>query len=344
MKHFITGLSLLFTSTTFCQDVVFTSEQVFSKEDMNSFYSSIAVNNDWVLFNANDYNLYAYRKDGTLAWKTSIKRKSDIPPFFVDSTVWVNGNDNNDTHIKIFNLTNGSLRKNTGFEIHTPPMIRNNVLYSTGISKGGCVFAYDLKADSLIWERFIAHGSSRTPYYQPDKIIANAEGDSWLELDYNGRLPDPKCEDSTVSFPSELTCVRTFDALTHDGISITGKRSNLWLKNEAVTSYSKSHTFFLQNDKLIITGNKLRTTQTLDLYTFFKDKEFNEYAQKAIIEASDEKIWLLVNNHILGYNHKKKKPEYQLDLSQYEPHQVAIDNEKIWFISKKDGLLRCVKR
>ncbi|MBO9658505.1 MAG: hypothetical protein J7527_06745, partial [Chitinophagaceae bacterium] len=101
MKHLLTSLALAFSSAAFCQEIIFTSAQTFSKEDMKSFYSSITVNNDWVLFNANDYKLYAYRKNGTLAWQASIRRKSDIPPFIVENTVWVNGNEDNYTLVRI---------------------------------------------------------------------------------------------------------------------------------------------------------------------------------------------------------------------------------------------------
>jgi hypothetical protein len=343
MTRLFVSLSMLFASTSFCQEITFTSAQTFSKEDMNSFYSSVAISGDLVLFNANDFRLYAYRKDGTLVWETSIKRKSDIPPFFVDSTIWVNGNDNNTTHIKILAPSDGSLKKTASFEMQTTPVVRNGVLYGTGISRGGCLFAYDLRSDSLIWERFIAHGNARRPYYQPEKIIANAEGDNWLELDYSGRLTDPQCEDPTVSFPSELKCVKTFDILTHDGLPISGKKSERWMANEAIAGYSKNHTFFLQNDKLIILGNRLRQKASVDLYSWFENKDFNEYATRSIIQANDEKIWLLVNNHVISYNHKSKKLETQLDLSDWEPHQVVIDDDKIWFISKKDGLLRAAK-
>ncbi|MCG2612875.1 hypothetical protein LZZ85_01240 [Terrimonas sp. NA20] len=344
MKHLFVSLSLLFVLPVFSQEIVFTSAQTFSKEDMNSFYSSVAINADLVLFNANDFKLYAYRKDGTLAWETSINRKSNIPPFFVDNSIWVNGNENRNTYIRVLSRSDGTLKKTTSFEMWTTPMIRNGVLYSTGISKGGCVFAYDLRADSLIWERFIAHGISQKPYYQSGKIIANAEGDNWLELDYEGRLIDPQCEDSTVSFPSELKCVKTFDLLTHDGIPVSGKKAERLMANDAITRNSTSHTFFLQNDKLIILGNKLREKASIRLDAWFKDKEFDEYAIKSIIETNDEKIWLLLNNHVISYNHKAKKLETQLDLSNWEPHQVVIDEDRIWFISKKDGLLYAVRR
>lgn len=340
MKHFLTGLASAFSSAAFCQEIVFTSAQTFSKEDMNSFYSSVTVSNDWVLFNANDYKLYAYRKDGTLAWQAYIRRKSNIPPFIVQNTVWVNGNDDNHTHVKIFSLADGSLKKETDFEIRTTPMIRNGVLYSTGISNGGCVFAYDLKTDSLIWERFIAHGCSQNPYYPPEKIIANAEGDNWIELNYQGHLIDPKCEDSTISFPSELKCVKTFDVLTHDGLPVSGKQAERWLANEAITGHSTNHTFFLQNDKLIILGKKLREKSTIDLSSWFENKDFNEYAKKSIIHADDEKLSILLNDHFITYNYQQKKIEAMIDLTQWEPHQIASDNGKIWFISAKDGLLR----
>ncbi|MET0464218.1 MAG: hypothetical protein ABW007_13730, partial [Chitinophagaceae bacterium] len=321
MKHLVTSLAVLLASSAFCQEIIFTSAQTFSKEDMTTFYSSFAINRDLVLFNANDFKLYAYRKDGTLVWETPVSRKSNIPPFFIDSTVWINGNDHNSTRIRILNTSDGSLKRTTGFEMLTTPLIRDGILYSTGISNGGCVFAYDLRSDSVLWERFLAHGSSSRPYYQPSRIVANAEGDNWLELDYSGHLADPDCEDSTVSFPSALKCIKTFHGLTHDGLAIKGKNADDWMENDAVIVCSKSRTFILQNDKLIILGNKRRLKATIDLYSLFENNNFDEYANKAIIETNDEKIWLLLNNHVILYNHKNKKSEKQLDLTNWEPHQ-----------------------
>jgi hypothetical protein len=66
-------------------------------------------------------------------------------------------------------------------------------MYCTALESRGKNLSYDLKNNRVIWSYFIGHGVSIAPIFFKDKIIANAESDTWLELDYNGELLATKC-------------------------------------------------------------------------------------------------------------------------------------------------------
>src|SRR6187431_3398200 len=73
----------------YSQKEFFRSQQVFTDKQLASFYSSITLHNDLVLFNANDHHLYAYnKKDGSLQWSYDANYKTSIPVFVKDSIVY----------------------------------------------------------------------------------------------------------------------------------------------------------------------------------------------------------------------------------------------------------------
>lgn len=171
-------LALIFASHNglHAQKVFFKSHQTFDKKELETFYSSIALHGDLLLFNANNYELYAYNKTtGTLNWQQRLNWKSDIAPFFAAGSIWANGNN----EVLQLDSATGKVKKATVIaRMDTQPAIINGVLYSTGLYDAGCLFAYDLKGDTMLWNRFIAHGIAQTPFYLPSKIITNAEGNN----------------------------------------------------------------------------------------------------------------------------------------------------------------------
>ena len=58
-----------------------------------------------------------------------------------------------------------------------------------------------------------------------------------------------------------------------------------------------------------------------------------------LLKADDEHIWLLYSNHLLQYNHKIKKLVRLTDITAWEANSVLLDEDNIWLISGKDGLL-----
>jgi ligand-binding sensor domain-containing protein len=58
-----------------------------------------------------------------------------------------------------------------------------------------------------------------------------------------------------------------------------------------------------------------------------------------LVKGNNENIWLLCDDHLLQYNHKIKKLVRSTDLSSWQPQSVLLEEERIWLISNKDGLL-----
>ena len=68
-QHFALAVLLFVSATGYAQKEFFRSQQEFTKDQLSKFISSITIHDDLVIFNANDYQLYAYnKKDGSLKW------------------------------------------------------------------------------------------------------------------------------------------------------------------------------------------------------------------------------------------------------------------------------------
>lgn len=344
IKYFFTFLFLLFiTISGFSQKEFFRSQQTFTKEQMSNFYSSVTIHDGLVIFNANDYKLYAYnKKDGSLKWSVETNYKSSVPVFVQGGIIYAGISKKEVHQAAQFNFTNGKLIKALPFgPLATKPFIKNEVLYGTAIYNFGCILAYDLKKDTVTWSRFIAHGFSRQPFYFEKEILANTEANNWVKLSYDGVLLDTTCAVKASLFVEDIPCVKTFTALTHDGLEIKGKLSDdifgtdFYDLPEVITT--DNFTVILNGDKLSLIADKLKIKQQLEVSTLVEDLADN-YNTK-LLKANDEHIWLLYSDHLLQYNHKIKKLVRSTNLFNWQPGSVLPDEENIWLISGKDGLL-----
>lgn len=337
---------LLICTILFCatrsngQTVFFQSNQTYSEKDLTSSYSSIALQNNLLLFNAPDYGLYAYDRTGRQLWKYDLGRKSNQPPFFAGKWVWAVGRESQVWQLD--SATGATMKKLPFSELETPPIQRNGILYGTAIYDGGCLYAYDLKADSVVWQRFLAHGCSIKPYYQAEKIVANAEGDNWLEIRYDGKLVDTQCDDAEITYPSGLSCIKNFAALSHDGKEIKGKLAQTLLPDGYFNNeifYTAQNSFVLHEGTLTVLGNKLKKKLSVDLNTINDSIQEQEEGLAKILAADDQTVSLVYNNQFIIYDFKKKKSVKTVDLNNWGPHQVILDENRLWLISKKDGRL-----
>jgi outer membrane protein assembly factor BamB len=188
-KYFFTlTIFLLIGSASFSQKEFFRSQQVFKEGILDKFYSSITIHDSIILFNANDYHLYAYNKNnGSLKWSYKNNYKTSVPVFVADNIIYTAASKNGEQQAVQLSLADGKLIKELPFgPLQTKPIVKNGILFGTAIYNYGCIIAYDLQKDTVAWSRFIAHGLSRQPYYLANKILANAEGDNWVELGYDG--------------------------------------------------------------------------------------------------------------------------------------------------------------
>jgi PQQ-like domain len=344
VKHFLTSTILLFfTTAAVAQKEFFRSQQVFTKEQMISFYSSVTIHDGLVIFNANDYHLYAYnKKDGSLKWSVETNYKSMIPVFVQDSTIYAAVSKKEVHQAAQFNLADGKLIKALPFgPLATKPLVKNGMLYGTAIYNFGCILAYDLKKDTVVWSRFIAHGFSLQPYFQENRILANAEGDNWVALGYDGILLDTTCVKKASMYVEDIPCVKKFIALTHDGLEIKEKLAadilgaDIYGQPEMLRS--EKFTFILYDEKLTILSGKLKVKQQVQVSSLAEDLE--GYIDIKLLKADDENIWIFYNNHLLQYNHKTKKLVGLTNLTAWQPTSVLLDEENIWLVSGKDGLL-----
>ena len=341
MKQAATFLFLLFIlRPAISQEVLFKSNQSFTPEQMDGFYSSFRISGNWIIYNAADYKLYGYDvRSKDLKWSYELNRKSDIAPFVVNEQVWANAKD------KVIKLDLGSgqwVKDLPIASVATEPFLLNGKLFCTGIYDGGKLFEFDPAADSVLWSRFLAHGSSAQPFYLKNRIVANAEGNSWLEFDYSGKFLSAPCDVETT-WPSENPCVKKFIALSHDGKEITENFAAKLGLGEASRFYLPHKTFLLCEKRLVILGDGLKVLMNRELKDV-SDELLGEYGSDLkILNATEDKIWIYESDRIIEYNYRLKKFVRSMDLDEWSPHQVSVDADKVWLISKKDGLLYCLR-
>jgi hypothetical protein len=337
---------ILISVPTSAQREFFKSRQHNTHENLESlenFNSSISLANDLILFNANDFNVYAYDKNsGDLVWRYPSRYKSNIPIHVEDTIAYVaTFLDNTEQTAKI-NTKNGKLIKNLPFgPLATKPIVRKNVLYGTAIYDYGCIVAYDLKTDTVIWSRFLAHGFSRQPYFFKDKIVANAEGDNWVEINYNGSLLDTTCKKKANIYVENIPCIKQFRALTHDRLEIKGKLAlkifGGYFEDGYELAYGPHTTLITREGNLYIFGDKLRQKRTINISAIANLPPSNEPAK--IIKVTPDFIWLLFENHLIQYYYNQNKIGKNVNLTQWQPSTCIIELDRLWLVSKNDGLL-----
>ena len=306
---------------------------------MNSFYSSIALCGKQLLFIGQDYKLYSYNTETAKQnWVFYLGRKSNIPPFVAGNNIWVMSNETESVWLD----TSGKEIKKLPFSVETRPVIKDSILYTTGIYDLGALIAYDMKKDTIIWERFLAHGCSREPYYFNDRIVANAEGNNWLEVNYKGALTNASCDTHEYRFPSELACAEKFVAFTHDNKKVNGRVAAKLFPDEddrPSIFYNQQKTFILSGGKLSVLEKNLRVKFSKHLYELSHGIEEDNYGPASILSADDSNVWLLYNEKLIAFDHKKKRLGKITDLQEWNPHTAIMDGGRLWLVSKTDGLL-----
>ncbi len=339
MKQLLACTLLLLTLSASAQKEIFRSAQKFTDSQLENFYSSVTIHDSMVYFKANDYTLYAYNKiDHQQAWKYYMKYKSNSKVYRAANYLWMNTGETDGLRLNL----DGSHPKTLAFSIYSEPVIKNNMMYATGIFEAGNVFAYDLAADSIKWFRFIAHGCDTRPYYLDDKIIANAEGQNWMEMDYEGSLSKSCKEDEGYDFPSGKDCIKEYAFMTHDQKFVSVNE----LEKLGLDEYGSrdvvstgSHTIVLEQGKLVILGNKKKSYFSQHLYELKEEIEDNSEAYSKIISADKDMVWISYDNKLVKFDIKSKAVSKVIDLAAWNPHQVVLDGNIIWLINGEDGLL-----
>lgn len=344
-NSFVMLAAVLLPAVIYSQTVFFKSQQVFTESQLNEFYSSIFVQDDMLLFNANDYNLYAYnKKDGSLKWTCEASYKSNHVPFLVGGKLYAGVYAGKQQRTAEIDPGTGKILRVLPFgPLVTKPFVRDGMLYTTAIYGAGCLVAYDITKDTVVWSRFLAHGYSRQPYYFDNSIIANAEVDNWVEINYDGQLVDTTCKTRADIYVSGIPCIRKYYGLTHDRKEIKGKLAEKifgkgFFYEEPQIMTTQKNTFILHDSKIHILGDRLKLKQSI---TVPLDDSITAavYSPAFLVKADATAVSLVHSHHFIVYDYHSKKVKQLIDLSAWEPHRVLIDDNKLWLISARDGLV-----
>jgi hypothetical protein len=343
---FLIVINLIFSFKVNSQTPFFTSNVNLSENELSNFYSSFSIDNSQVYFNSNDYYLHVFdKKTGNLNWSYNISKKSNETPKLNNTSVFVN------KHFSEFenkclqlNTITGEIIQTLSIEsINSRPFYKDSIMYCTAIDKelGGTLLAYDLKNNKTLWKQFIAHGVDKHPYYLSNKIIANVEEDNWFEIDYKGSLKDTICKKQNNLFVENIKCVNNFIYLSHDGKEISKKflKEHLGTYEDLKMTTNKHFTFILQYNKLLILKDKLKVHKELEVDQIVRvpDDAINEYRE--ILKVDENYIWFFYENRVVVYDYIKNETKKIIDLSEWMAHQIVLDDNQIWLISKKDGQL-----
>lgn len=340
MKQAFILLTALVVFNRVCGQTIFFKSNNGSQKDNSGFYSSLRIQDSLLLFNADDYKLYVYNKNTMqLKWSYALGWKSAMAPFVINDQVWCQTNENEMIRLDI--LSGKLLSPLNMGSVKTEPIIKNNIVYFTGIYDLGRIFAYDLAGDSVLWSKFIAHGCSVRPFYLDDKMIVNAEGDNWIELRYDGKFVNKECENEEYHFPSELSCAKEFKMLTHDNKEIKGSLADQLFENQYSYDILKStnNTCILSNETMVVIGNRLKLKMKISIQSLNDTIELDEYNYMKILSVTDGFVCFIHSGHFIRYDLLKKMSVRDIDLSGYEIAQAVLEGNKLWLISKKDKLL-----
>jgi hypothetical protein len=333
------------------QEEFFRSNVSFTENELKNFYSSVTLNGNQVLFSASDYKLYAYeRRTGKLLWVSHLAYKTGRGCFAGGGLIYVPYYINEHQQTAVLDSATGKLIRLLPFgHLETNPLLRDGILYGTAIIDGGMLFAYDVKNDSMLWSRFLAHGVSTQPYYFPEYIYANAEAHNWVKLNYRGEILDSTCQNKAEIFVKDIPCIESFNALAHDKSLIRESVSEKYFGDPETISpdntlWGTNKSFVLADDKVLIMGNKGKRAEVVELARLMPDSAFG-YTGKynRLLSATEKTVIFLFQGQLMTYDHVANKIVKSRDLLNWKPSQVVLDGDRIWLVSGNDGLLYGLK-
>ncbi len=342
-------LSAKAQDSTVIPKTFFSSNITFTDKNLISFYSSFTIDNDRVIFNANNYKIYSYNKlTGTENWEVDVNLKTNKPPFFYGSSVIVGNYTNKKQNNLQLELNSGKIIQPLSMEpLYTKPFFKDSIMYCTAIydEEGGQIMAYDLKANAIIWKKFIAHGVDAQPYFLKDKIIANAEADNWFEINYKGQLLDTTCKKKAELFVQDIKCVRNFKFLTHDDYELTEEfiEKQFGSNAEVKMKYAKDLTIILGAEKMLIIDNKKKIKKSIEIVNIIGLPEPGDNEYTEILKVENNTIWFFYKNSLAVYDFEKNKTIQEYNLNKWNAYQIMLDESNIWLISKNDGQLYGMK-
>jgi len=339
MRNKTTLVFLFFSVIALAQTEFFKTQLLFPKDKLSNFYSSISVDSNQVYFNANDYNVYAHdKKNGNLNWSHYTGSKSNNAPKIYRNNVFVGGED----RFTQLNSKTGELVRDILLAgLSTQSIIKDTIMYCAAISPqiGGAIIAYDLKNNRTVWQKYIGHGITHQPYFFKNKIVAHFEENHWFELDYHGNALD---KDTLCYYKNKMPPFEeSFCNIRYDLLNQCNK--DLMLKKVSIQNakyfYTNEMTAVLKDDKIKIINNKNVVSNTIDIRKILKlcKPTINDYSE--ILKVEESTIWVFYDNALVVYDFKLNKTIKSYDLSFWNAHQVVLDGNNLWLISKTSGEL-----
>ena len=342
---------LIFDNSS-AQSEFFNSKIQFTKDNLANIVSSFSIDSTQVFFNSNDYNIQAYdKKTGVLNWSYAIFNNNIYSPKVYQNSVFVNKYYPEEEVNKCNQLnskTGAIINKLPISAIYTPPFFKGNIMYCTGENKDSdwSILAIDIKKNTILWEYIISDGAETNPYYLSDRIIVNAGDDRWVEIKYNGKLINNKSKILHINRKSKKKYLsgkskyfKIFMHLSHDKKEITQTFLQDYYYEKLRYSTNEHHTFILGDTKLLILKDNLKIYKEINLDTLLNTQEKSLIDYKEILKINENTIWILYKNLVVVYDYINNKTIKTTELTAYNPHQVALDNNQIWLISKNDGQL-----
>lgn len=331
---------LLNFNATFAQNEFFNSKLLIKDNQANYFYSSLSVDSTQIYFNASNFTVYAFnKKTGELNWSHYSGYISNHSPIPYQNKLLIKSSDEK---LVLLNTKNGdtiqTLKINS---LETQPFFKDDVMYCAAISPeiGGVIMGYDIKKNEIVWQKYIGHGVSYQPLFLKDKIIANYANQFWFELDYNGNALDKSenCYSKNTEPPfEEHFCNIHYDVLNQFHKDIAVKNVTI---EETKYHYAQNVTVILKGNKLNIVNKKNKVKKEIEIEKIITILEtgVNDYTE--IVKVENDAVWFMYENILGVYDFKKNKTIKAYDLSSWNPHQVVLDGNNVWLISRNDGEL-----
>jgi hypothetical protein len=164
-------------------------------------------------------------------------------------------------------------------------------------------------------------------------------------LSYEGKYIDTICAVKADIFVQDVPCIEIYNALAHDGTPITeGWLTEQFGEGPEVTRDNimtgNNHTFILTNDRLGIIGKKRKLIRNLDLKKLLPDTAEENYGSAAkLLASNDATVIFAYNDYLFVYDHQKKKLVKLIELTPWQPGRLLINQDQLWIISRRDGLL-----
>lgn len=329
-----------FSAFALAQTTFFNSKLLLSQDHLTDFSSSITVDSTQVYFNANDSNIYAHdKKTGILNWSYDSGSKSNNPPishhnnlFFVSgSGKWEQVN----------TKTGNLVRKLKIKDLSTKLFIKDTIMYCAAVVPitGGAILAYDLKHNEVVFQKYIGDGISRQPFFFKNKIVANFDEKFWFELDYTGNVLDKDTLCYSKNFDPIID--ENYCSIHYDLLNQCNK--DLAIKNIAIQNtkyyYANDMAVVLEENELKIINDKNIVSMKIDIRKILKlpGTKVNDYRE--ILKVDESTISFFYENTLVVYDYKKDRILKTYNLSSWNAHQVVLDENILWLISKNNGEL-----